>query len=184
MRSAGIILDPHDSATAEDGELYRDSTNTDALTDKTTGGSDTQIGAASSDALFNKIKKNGSAEILPINTPISLTGNGSIVRADSDAAEGQKAIGVTLEEIAIGAFGKVLLFGANMRGVLAGLIFVPGQPIYLSNTSTNRGFTNTLSGLTPGVDSYIHLGYADCAPGVISTSAEDIIAFGDIIARP
>lgn len=184
FRTTGVVLQPVDAATTIQGELFRDENNADVLTDKSTGGSETPIGAASSDAVLNKLKQNTSGAFIAINTPVALTADGGIITADSDEITTQVLVGIALDAISDGEQGRVALIGPNARGVLAGLGFAPGDAIYLNQNGANQGFTNNPADLTGDNDSFIRIGYADCAPGAASATAEDLIMFAEVIARP
>lgn len=183
LRTIGVILQPVATGTVA-GELYRNSANADALTDKSTGGSATQVGAASSDAIMVKTKQNTSGADIAVNTPVGLTGDGGIIKSDSDGLTSQVLIGIALDAIVDGAQGRVALIGPNARNAIQGLGFTPGAPIYLNQDGSNRGFTNNLNDLSGGDDSVIRIGYADCAPGAASGTADDLIMFAEVIARP
>lgn len=184
LRTEGVVLQPIAAANAVNGELYRDVANADTLTDKSTGGGDTPIGASSSDAIMIKLKQNTSAANIAVNTPVALMPDGGIIKADSDGISAQIIIGVVLDAMLIGEQGRVALIGPNAAGVLTGLGFAPGDAIYLNQDGTNRGFTNNPADLTGANDSLIIIGYADCAAGVASVTANDLIMFAEVIARP
>jgi len=184
LRTIGVILEPVAPATTVSGEFYRDNANADALTDKSTGGSNTQVGAASSDAIMVKTKQNTSGVNIAVNTPVGLTADGGIIKSDSDGPTSQVLIGITLDAINSGAQGRVALVGPNARNAIQGLGFTPGNSIYLNQDGSNRGFTNNLNDLSGGDDSVIRIGYADCAPGAANATADDLIMFAEVIARP
>lgn len=184
IRSEGIILVPQPAANALPGELYRDSANADTLTDQSTGGSDTPIGASSSDSLFTKIKKNTSFSTIPDKGLVALRPDGGIGLADSDGVNSQIVIGIAAGPIAADAFGSVRLFAPNIAGALAGLSFTPGQELYLNQSTANGGYTANPADLTDDNDSIVSVGYADCATGLQDTNAVDLIGFNSVIARP
>lgn len=128
-----------------------------------------------------KSMRNDSGVTIPANKPVSKKSDGSIIVADSDSPFGQHPIGFTTSAISDGQFGDVFLLGNNISGLMTGLGFAPGDEIYLSE---NAGFTNDPNSFTNNDDSLIRLGIADCADGVVSGSATDLITMPNIIYRP
>jgi hypothetical protein len=119
---------------------------------------------------------------IAINRHVSKKSNGRIIQADSDNPDGQQVVGVALQAGATaGDLINVLCVGANLAGALTGLGFAPGEEIYLSEAS---GFTNNPNSFTGGDDTIMKVGVADCAAGVASGTAVDLISFPEIIARP
>lgn len=184
IRTQGVVLEPQASAGALNGELYRNSDNANAFTDKTTGGTNTPVGAAAADSLFTKIKKNNSGVSIADGVTVSLKSDGNIMAADADHAEGQKVIGIASGVIANNSFGTVKLFYPNIANAVAGLSFTPAQDIYLNDTGATRGFTNNIGSLTGGNDTIVQVGYADLPSNSDSGSATDLIAFSLLTSRP
>lgn len=184
IRTAGVLLLPKDPAEALPGELYRDQNNADSLTDQSTGGTDTQVGAASSDSLFVKYKYNASLSIIPAGTIVALTSTGNILPADSDGVGLQYALGISKVDIDPNSYGPVNLRAANISGILSGLNIAPGKVIYLNNTGANRGFTDDISGLDPMTNSIVKMGYSDLASNTNSGFATDLILIGEDMSRP
>lgn len=184
LRTEGVILQPIPAGNAVPGELYRDQDNADVLTDQNTGGGDTPVGAASSDSVMTKLKQNKSGVTILAGTPVALLANGGIIKADSDGVTSQVLIAISIDEILNDEEGRVALIGPNIRNAIQGLGFTPGQPVYLNQDGSNRGFTTNLGDLTGNDDSIIKIGYADCAPGAASATADDLIVAHEVIALP
>ena len=125
--------------------------------------------------------KNETGNSIPIHTAVSKSSNGTIVTADSDAAQGQQAIGVTLEQIANNTFGRIGLVGRNVPGALTGLGITSGQDVYISETA---GFTNDPNSFTGDDDTVIFIGIADSADGVASGTATDLIMVRQVLVTP
>jgi len=138
-------------------------------------------GSAPTADRFIKIGVNNSGETIPANRLVSRLANGSLVIADSDSASGQQPFAVTQEEILDGASGEVLLMGPNAEGALTGLGFTTGDSIYLSEDAS---FTNDANSFTGEDDSIIKVGIADCASGIASGVATDLILLREVILRP
>lgn len=175
-----VILEPIDPSQAPNGSVFLDSTNSDALTTKTTGGSTSIIGAASGDTLFKKDMVAGAA--FAAKVPLSKRADGKVVAADSDSGTGQALIGYSLASSAgDGSIVQVLTVGANIAGALTGLGYTSGEEVYLSETG---GYTNDPNSFTGNNDSIIKVGIADCAAGIASGTATDLIVFAEVITRP
>ena len=123
---------------------------------------------------------NQSGALIPSGKMVSKKSDGSIVVADSDSLDGQQPIGVTSETIADSSDGLVITFGPNIPGILTGLGFAPGDTIYVSE---NASLTNDGGSFTGDDDSIIKVGIADCAEGVVSGSATDMILWREIVYR-
>lgn len=181
MHVDAIVFTPRAGSTAPNASLFMDSEAANALSTKSPGGSLEAIGGGGSENLLLKQMQNLSGVSIPVNTPIAKKPDGSIIAADSDGADTQVIIGVAAAIIADSAMGNVSLIGPNVAGALTGLGFAPGDAIYLGKTG---GYTNDLNTLVVGTDSYIRIGYADCAAGAASNVATDLIMFGEVLARP
>ena len=129
-----------------------------------------------------KVMTNGSLSAIPAGQPVSKYSDGKIYPADSDSAEGQSFIGITVEVIPFGGSGRVFLPGPNIPGVLASLGIAPGADVYLDESS--GGYTSNPGGLTGGNDTIMRLGVADCGDGVVSAAATDLVMMTYVIARP
>jgi len=140
-----------------------------------------QISSSLGSSLLVKSMKNTSGVQIPLGAPIAKLADGGISQADSDAVGKQIWIGVANETIAINAFGQVVLVGPNIAGALTGKGFTPGDHIFLSQDGS---YINDSTLLTGGNDSLIRVGYADCADGVQSATATDLIMFAAVLSRP
>lgn len=128
------------------------------------------------------IKKMQAGETILAGKPVSKRADGKILAADSDGLGRQQVIGVSLDSIPTDTLGDVLLFAPNAPGVLAGLGFVPGQEIFIGEAT--GGYVDDITPFTGGNDSIVKVGVADCAEGVASAEATDLILISQVIARP
>jgi hypothetical protein len=125
-----------------------------------------------------KIKVNASAGTIPAGRTISIYSDGGIYPADSDAITGKNMAGITLEAIAAGLSGRVILFGKNVPGLLTGSGFAPGDKVYIDETGA---YTNVATGFTGGDDEIVMIGWADCLAGSMSATVDDLIMNHQII---
>ena len=175
-----MVLDPIAPPSVPNGSVFIDSTNANAASIKDTGGIVTPINAASSNIFIKQMQADG---VISINRPVSKQTNGRVIAADSDLANGQDLCGFALQAAAApGDLINVLCIGANLQNAIVGLGYVPGDEVYLSESGS--GFTNDPNSFTGGDDSIIKVGIADCAAGVASGVAVDLIVFSEVIARP
>ncbi|HEY9659543.1 MAG TPA: hypothetical protein V6C65_13880, partial [Allocoleopsis sp.] len=124
-----------------------------------------------------------SDEAIPINTAIAKKSNGKIVKADADDPARQNIIGVTAVAFASPDItGEVNPVGPSVAGILTGLGFAPGDEIYAGTTPGT--FTNDPTTINTDTGSIIFMGYADCASGVASNVATDLIMVMEIVSRP
>lgn len=114
--------------------------------------------------------------------PVSKRTDGKSSLSDSDGANDQVFIGIALTSASDGGAFNVQLMGPNLAGVLTGLGFTAGSDIYMSETA--GGYTDDPGSFTGGNDSILRLGIADCAAGIGSGTATDLILFPEVIARP
>lgn len=182
IRSSSSTMEPATPASAAVGSIFIDSTNSNALSFKNISGVVSVIGATSSENVLIKTKKNLTGSAIPSKTPVALMPDGSIAPADSDGTNIQVVIGIALENIDSGAFGTVMLNGPNAVGAVSGLGFTPGDAIMLS--ATPGILTNTQVGMDPITQTIMKVGVADCASGVCSGVATDLIMEAEVISRP
>jgi len=130
---------------------------------------------------FEKSMQNSNGSTLSPGTPVSKQADGTFKQADSDSVAGQQYCGILKITTINGAYGTVILPGANIVGAVTGLGFLPGDEVYLSETG---GLTNDPNTFTGDNDSIIKVGIADCADGVASSTADDLIIFTEVVARP
>jgi hypothetical protein len=130
-------------------------------------------------AFFEKSFVNGAGAPMIVNELISLATDGSIVEADSDSAQGQRPIGFLKAATAFPGNGKVIMFGRNLAGVLAGLGFAPGDDIYMSETAGQ--LTNDPNTFTGGNDTIVRLGIACMAENTTGSLATDLILMREIL---
>jgi hypothetical protein len=159
--------------------VFIDSTNANAASIKDTGGVVFPLNAGSTNIFIKQMQADGA---IAINRPVSKLANGRVIAADSDLASGQDYCGFALQAAAApGDLINVLCVGAVLANAVFGLGYAPGDEIYLAETG---GFTNDPNSFTGGDDSIIKVGIADCAAGVASGVAVDLIVFSEVIARP
>lgn len=182
IRSNATMMEPTTPSRAQVGSIFIDSTNSNALSFKNISGLVSVIGSVSSDNVLVKSKKNNTGSTIANRTPVALLTDGSISPADSDGLNIQVVIGVTIEEITSGSYGKVMLNGPNAAGALTGLGFAPGDAIMLS--ATPGQLTNTQVGMDPLTQTIMKVGVADCASGAQSSNATDLIMEAEVISRP
>jgi hypothetical protein len=175
-----FVMTPMTPGTAPNGSIFLDSTNGNALTIKNTNGVIEEVTSSSSTNLF--IKQMVASGPIAIKKPVSKRSDGKIQQADSDAAQGQAFVGVSLDSAAAdGDVIQVLLVGANIENAISGLGFTPGSEVYLSETG---GYTDDPDAFTGDDDSIIKVGIADCAGGIASPTAVDLIIFPEVVVRP
>jgi len=175
-----IVLTPTTQASVPNGAMFLDTDDSDLLKTKDTSGSVSTLttGASPTNILLKSAIAGGAITAL---RTVSKRADGKTVQADSDSADGQAAYGIALDAAsADGDPVNVVLFGPNVANALNGLGFAPGDDIYLSETG---GYTNTNS-FTGDNDSIIKVGVADCAAGIASATATDLICFAEVISRP
>lgn len=144
----------------------------------------TSDGIVLGQSVFEKVIVNGNGAPIPANTIISLKeSDGSMVAADSDAANGQQPVGMTINLVAFPGSGKVALFGRNMKDALDGLGFAPGKDIFLGEAPGT--YTDDPQGeLTGADDALVKVGVSACSDGVTNALAKDLILIRDFIAAP
>lgn len=182
FKTTHLVLEPTPASTAPVGSLFNDSSNSNALTNRTTGGSISPIGSTSSADILIKMKKNMTGSAIPAARRVALRSDGTIALADSDNLTANLDIGMSLDEIADEGFGRVLLNGANAAGAISGLGFLAGQNVYLSKTPGM--LTNSTTGFNPSTDTIMRVGIADCAAGVASSAATDLIMTIEVYSSP
>ena len=124
---------------------------------------------------------NGSASIILAGQPVAKYADGNIYPADSDNAVGKAYCGLALVEIPVGGSGRVFTPGPNLPGVLTGMGFTPGSDIYVGEEPGT--FTDDPSTFSDLNDDLIRIGISDCADGVASSMATDLIMTTDVVAR-
>lgn len=182
LRSPALIFEPKPTADIPAGAIYMDSANSNALTTKTTGGTDTPIGEASSADVLVKIKQNKSGVQIPANRRVALKTDGSICLADNNDPLAMVDIGVSLDTIEHLATGRVLLDGPNAVGVLTGSGFTPGQTVLLGATPGTMIVDQSV--FDPATDTIKKVGIADCAAGNASATVSDLICVAEVISSP
>jgi hypothetical protein len=182
FKTSAVVLDPIPASTAPVGSLYNDSSNSNVFSNKTTTGDNQQIGASTEASLMVKLKKNMTGVAIAAYKRVALHTDGTMVLADSDNVSAMLDIGITIDPVNTGSFGRVLLNGANADGVLTGLGFTSGQAIFLSKTP--GGLVNDVGSFNPATDTIMRVGIADCANNVASGTATDLIMTIEVYSRP
>lgn len=183
IKSKFLSIDPSNPNDVPNNSIYVDSSNGNQATFKNSSGTSSVVGAVSTSNLF--IKSMQVDEIFPVNSPVSKKANGRIIKADTDlSTDTQQYIGIALQApVNVGDFINVLTVGPNLANALVGLGFAPGDEVFLGE---NGGFTNAagVGGFLGNNDSVIKVGIADCTGGTASTTANDLIAYSEVISRP
>lgn len=175
IRTSALILEPVTSQTAPN-TLWWNST-LDSLNSNSTSGTPTPV------VSVDMIKRMQCFAPIAKYKPVSKRSDGKIMTAESDAVGTQQFIGIAADNfVSANDLGNILLVGQNVAGALTGLGFVPGDEIYIGETT--GGYVNDISGFTGNDDSLIKVGIADCAAGTASGTATDLILFAEVIARP
>lgn len=182
IRSGALVFDPMMPAGVPAGAIYMDSTNGNALTTKSTGGTHTPIGSTSSADILIKHKKNMTGVTIVAGKRIALKTDGTMCLADSDNPVAMIDIGMALDTVDHNNFGRVLLNGANAAGALTGLGYASGDSVYLSKTP--GALTNSATGFDPATDTIMRVGTADCASNTASAAATDLIMTIEVYSRP
>lgn len=180
IRTDGVILNPVAAAGLPNNSLFVDVADSNKFKNKNDAG--TSLPVESSLSLYSKTMQSGLVGVIPINTPVSKRADGKIVPADSDEADGQQPVGITMVAFPnVDALGAIHLFAPNVGGVIASMGFVPGEEIFLGETG---GYTNNPNSFTGDNDSIIRIGLADCPAGIASPVATDLIISTQVILRP
>lgn len=131
----------------------------------------------------SNIKVMVAGEAFDVGVPLSKRPDGRVVRADSDGIDRQNFCG-TAKDASLGVDDevRVTLIGPNVSGALSSYLFVPGEEIYMGENPGS--YVNTAAAFSGENDSIVRLGIADCAEGVASVIATDLILFPEVIARP
>ena len=182
VRTGTVVFDPALPASVPAGGLYMDLSNGNALTVKSTGGVHTPIGSSSSADIMVKYKRNSTGSTIAAYRRVALKLDGTICLADSDNATAMLDIGMSLDAITDGSYGRVLLNAANAAGALTGLGYLVGDHIFLSKTP--GVLTNNISIFDPLVDTIMRVGYADCASNTASSAGTDLIMAIEVYSSP
>lgn len=178
MKVNSLVLNPTPPDQVTANSIFVDSTNANVLKSKDNSNSSGNLGTGGSTDVMTKVMQNLSGGSIPAGTPVAKRTNGAIDPAEASPSGDQIIIGVTTVTITNNATGAVALIGPNVPGVLTGLGFVPGDPVYLKD---GGGYTKLISDLT-NTDAIIRIGYADCAAGNASGVATDLIMFAEVIS--
>lgn len=174
-----IILEPQAPGSVPANALFLDSTNANALSFKSSS-SITEPVTSPGASIF--IKQMEAGEAFTVNMPLSKRTDGKVVVGDADGVNGQKIIAYSLEASAgNGSLVNVLCLGANLVNAITGLGFTPGDNVFMGE---NGEYINNIVNLTGNNDSIIILGIADCSSGVASATANDLVVFTKVVARP
>lgn len=115
--------------------------------------------------------------------PLCKAPDGKGYKSESDGTNRQNVHGIALEASSgDGSIIEVALISYNLVGAITGLGFAPGDKIFIGETPGS--FVNDISGFTGSNDSILWVGWADCAEGIASSQATDLIYDFEVIARP
>jgi len=171
-----VVLVPSTPSGIPNNSVFVDSTNGNAATFKDNTGATTVVTNPAASFLSKQMQAYGP---IPVNSPVSKRTDGYIELADANAVGGMDLIGWnTQAAIAMGDLITVICVGPNLVGAITGLGFAVGDEVYVSETG---GYTNDPSTLT-NMDAIIKVGVADCAAGVASATATDLVCFPDVVA--
>lgn len=182
IKATAIVLEPVPPASVPVGSIYNDSTNAGTFTNKSVTGDVVPVGASTASSIMVKMKRNITGSTIPAYKRVALLSNGSICLADSDNPSAMTDIGLALDAIADGDYGRVLLNGANADGALTGLGYTTGQTVFLSKTP--GVLTNDANSFDPNTDTIMKVGIADCAGSDASATATDLIMVIEVYSRP
>lgn len=183
LRSDAVIFNPIAATGLPTNAIFCDSASNGDFSINDAGGVPGPIsgGSGGSSGPSTRRQQQCAAPIAAL-VPYSKLPDGRIVPADSDAANGQKLAGITIDAfVTANDLGYVNTIGIVIPNILAGLGFSPGDEIFLGE---NGGYTKNPGAFTGDNDSIIRIGIADCPAGVASSLATDLIPIPHIIARP
>jgi hypothetical protein len=176
MRTGTIIFDAINDPVLNNTLFFNITTNKLSVNDGITS-------VVSTSATQNFIVKTMQAfDAVRAGRPVSKRADGKIMEADTDVIGASQPIGISLVPLGMNEIGNILLFGPNATGVLNGLGFIPGDEIFIGETT--GGYVKDITTFSGNDDSIIRIGIADCAAGAASTMATDLILMSTIIARP
>ena len=181
FRTPAVIMEPVAPDSVPVGSLYLDANNADVLSTKTTGGTEQPVGDVALNVMIKR-KKNMSGSVIPAKKKVALKNDGSIVLADNDGIDTSMGIGFSMGPIDHGAYGNILLVGANVADAVVGMGFTPGDRIMLGNTP--GALTNDLGSFNPSTDTIYRVGIADCAGETMNPTATDLIMMAEILSTP
>lgn len=175
MRGTSFVIPPSWPGFNGLGSIYVDGPSSNALTYRDHSSVDTPLigGTLASAQFLIKRKRNMTGVTIPVETVVALKVDGSICLVESDVAP--NAIGTTLEPIANGAYGSVLLLGASAPNVVDGMGFTSGDIIYAGPVP--GVLTNDVGTIVGAIKI---VGIADCPTDTQSSVATDLlISIGD-----
>lgn len=124
-----------------------------------------------------------AGEAIGVGKPVSKrSSDGKILLAESDGGiDRQNIIGVSITSAAaVDSIFSVQLNG-NVAGAISGLGFSVGQDIFVGEIAGS--YTNDPSVFTGNNDILFKVGVADCAAGIASSVATDLIMFFEVVSR-
>lgn len=138
------------------------------------------LGGGGGGTSLSKVMQN-SGTTIAAGKPVGKKPDGTIVLADSDGVNTQNFCGITSASMAPSATGIILIPGQNIAGAITGLGFAPGDSVFLNESG---GYSNTTSGFSGDNDTIWKIGMADCASGLASPTATDIIIMTEKLISP
>ena len=171
-----VILNPAAPGDVPNGSVFIDSSAGNQISLKSSSGVVQTMETGGGTNFF--LKTMIASGVIPNGSPVAKLVNGKIAVCDADDAP--NFVGFAQEQANSDGHAIIILtVGANLAGVLNGLGFATGDEIFISNTG---GYTND-PGTFDGNDNIIKAGIADCAAGVFSATATDLIAFPEVISQ-
>lgn len=184
IRTGALVLEPVTPASVPPNSIFSDSTSGGDISSINISGEQEPIGSGGGGSPSTIFMKNMlAAESFPANTPVSKRADGYIEPVDRDAANGQVPIGFAMTaSTGLDSVVAVFLSGPNLPGILTGRGFAPGKEIYSSNIP--GGMVDSTAGFNFETDAVLRLGISDCASGVVSNEATDLIISMEIVSLP
>jgi|GEM_PF-2937471 len=184
IKVAYVELVPVNPTQVPAGAVFLDETNSDQVTIKNPGGGSPEPVSGSGGAdYFRKACVAGGA--IAAKVPVAKRSDGKVVAADTDDVTARNFVGYSLSAVAgDGDPLDILLAGPNLAGALTGLGFAPGDLVYMSETAGGYLKETDIAGMTGNDDVIRVIGIADCAAGVASATATDLVAITQTIAYP
>lgn len=187
IRTGAVVFDPMAASSAPSGSIFLDKYNSNIFSEKTTSGSTGEVGTGGGGggggvSAFIKSKQNLSGTLIPANKRVSLKSDGSICLSDCNDLAADNSIGISQEDIIDGSWGIVMFDGPIAAGALDGLGFATGAIVMLGkdpgSLTTDQGIFN------PVTDTIMKVGIADCASGLTSSTAVDLIMITEVVSTP
>jgi hypothetical protein len=180
LRALYMVLDPVDPSQVPNGTLFLDSSNSNVLSQKSSTGVVSVIGAGGGGS-NPFLRQMVAGEAFTANKPLAIRPDGKVVLADSDGTNRKIFIGHSMQtSLGDGSVINVLCVTATLGGAISGLGFTSGQSIFMGETAGT--YTNNVSTFSGSNDTYVKVGIALPPPGVAQAAATDLLIFTELIA--